>query len=110
VFRACARPEPQVIRLDTGGPVIGLLPECRYEQGSVTLNAGDVLVSFTDGISEAMNASDEEFGEERLIAAVSPARTLSPPALITHLMTAADTFAGSAPQHDDMTLVVARCT
>ena len=110
VFRACARGASDVVRLDTGGPVIGLLPQCSYEQGSVALKTGDVLVTFTDGISEAMNVEDEEFGEERLIAAVGPAQNLAPAALIAHIMAAADAFAGSAPQHDDMTLVVARCT
>jgi sigma-B regulation protein RsbU (phosphoserine phosphatase) len=68
------------------------------------------LVAFTDGISEATDPRDDEFGEERLIAAVEEARNLSPDALIAHIMAAADRFAGSAPQHDDMTLVVARCT
>ena len=57
---------PEVIRLDTGGPVIGLLPLCSYQQGSITLQPGDVLIAFTDGISEAMNLQDEEFGEEGL--------------------------------------------
>ncbi len=79
----------ELIRLDTGGPVIGLLPLCRYEQGSVALQPGDVLLTFTDGISEAMNVKDEEFGEERLVAAVKPALTLAPRALITHIMSAA---------------------
>jgi sigma-B regulation protein RsbU (phosphoserine phosphatase) len=109
VFRRCAGHAPQLIRLDTGGPVIGLLPLCRYEQGSVTLREGDLLVAFTDGISEATDPHDEESGEERLIAAVEGGLKLDPPALIAHIIAAADGFAGSAPQHDDMTLVVARC-
>jgi sigma-B regulation protein RsbU (phosphoserine phosphatase) len=110
VFRRCPGQAAQLIRLDTGGPVIGLLPVCRYEQGSVTLRDGDLLVAFTDGISEATDSQDNEFGEERLIAAVERALTLGPAALIPHIMAAADGFAGSAPQHDDMTLVVARCS
>ena len=69
-----------------------------------------MLVAFTDGISEAMNLRDEEFGEEGLIAAVEPALQLAPAALIAHIMAAADGFAATAPQHDDMTLVVARCS
>jgi len=109
VFRRGAGNTPDILRLDTGGPVIGLLPACGYEQGSVTLAVGDLLAAFTDGISEAMNADDQEWGEERLIASVLPARTLAPSALISHIMTAADSFVGRAPQHDDMTLVVARC-
>jgi sigma-B regulation protein RsbU (phosphoserine phosphatase) len=109
VFRACGRQPPEVLRLDTGGPVIGLLPACTYEQGNITLEKGDVLIAFTDGISEAMNAHDEEWGEERLIEAVMSGRTLAPSALISNVLAAADAFAGEARQHDDMTLVVARC-
>ncbi len=56
----------QVFRLENGGPVIGLLRQ-RYQQESFTLEPGDLMVLFTDGISESMNARDEEWGEERLI-------------------------------------------
>src|SRR5713226_7496949 len=56
-------------RLEVGGPVVGLLHPTAFEQGSVTLNVGDVLVFYTDGISEAMNAADEEWGEESLAVA-----------------------------------------
>jgi sigma-B regulation protein RsbU (phosphoserine phosphatase) len=85
------------------------LPACTYKQGNITLEKGDLLIAFTDGISEAMNAHDEEWGEERLIEAVMSGRTLAPTALINSILAAADAFVGDAPQHDDMTLVVARC-
>jgi sigma-B regulation protein RsbU (phosphoserine phosphatase) len=98
----------EVLRLDTGGPVIGLMEDCVYRQGCVTLTAGDVLVAYTDGISEAMNAADEEWGEERLIDAVRPNCAVTARTLIDRLMTSADTFAAGAPQHDDMTLLVVR--
>ena len=97
-----------MIRLDTGGPVIGLIEECVYKEGSVTLDAGDVLVAYTDGISEAMNAADEEWGEERFMEAIGPNRALPARALIDRLITSADTFVAGAPQHDDMTLLVVR--
>jgi sigma-B regulation protein RsbU (phosphoserine phosphatase) len=98
----------EVQLLDTGGPVIGLIEECSYSQGTVTLATGDVLVAFTDGISEAMNAAMEEWGEEQLMAAVAPHRRLPASTLIEHLMTSADVFVAGAPQHDDMTLLVVR--
>jgi sigma-B regulation protein RsbU (phosphoserine phosphatase) len=82
VFRTCAGHSPTLLRLDTGGPVIGLLQECGYEQGTIVLEAGDLLVAFTDGISEAMNTADQEWGEDRLIEALLPVRSLAPPALI----------------------------
>jgi len=53
--------------LREGGPVLGVLPAAAYAAGSVELGSGDCLVLYTDGISEAFNADDEEFGEERLI-------------------------------------------
>jgi len=65
-------------------------------------------VAFTDGISEAMTHDDEEWGEERLIAAAqamrrSPARTI-----LDHIVRSADAFVAGEPQYDDMTLIVAR--
>jgi len=99
----------EVVRLDTGGPVIGLLPAWSYEQGSVTLCPGDLFVSFTDGISEAMNSAMEEWGEEQLIATVASACEQPLDDLITRIMSGADMHTGTAPQHDDMTLVLARC-
>jgi len=69
---------------------------------------GDVLVAFTDGISEAMNNADEEWGEKALIETVKACSDLSPSATITRIMQAADTFVAGAKQHDDMTLVVLR--
>jgi sigma-B regulation protein RsbU (phosphoserine phosphatase) len=98
----------EVLRLDTGGPVIGLMDACVYRQACVTLAAGDVLVAYTDGISEAMNAADEEWGEERLMAAVRPHRSVTANMLIDRLMASADGFVAGAPQHDDMTLLVVR--
>jgi sigma-B regulation protein RsbU (phosphoserine phosphatase) len=97
-----------VVRLDTGGPVIGLIEHCAYQQGSVTLTAGDVLVAYTDGISEAMNAADEEWGEDRFMTAIELNRALPARPLIDQLMVLADAFVAGAPQHDDMTLLVVR--
>jgi len=97
-----------VIRLETGGPVVGLFPRCSYEQDSIALQPGDVLVFFTDGVSEAENPAEDEFGEDALIAAARACRDQPPGQMISTIMQAADAFAAGAPQHDDMTLVVAR--
>ena len=97
-----------VVRLDTGGPVIGLMENCVYQQDSVTLTTGDVLVAYTDGISEEMNAAEEEWGEERLMDAVGPNGAIPARTLIDRLVTSADAFVAGAPQHDDMTLLVVR--
>jgi sigma-B regulation protein RsbU (phosphoserine phosphatase) len=95
-------------RLETGGTVVGLLESFPYEQGSLRIEPGDVFIAFTDGISEAMNNTDEEWGEPALIQTVKACSDLSPSETITRIMHAADTFVAGAKQHDDMTLVVLR--
>lgn len=98
----------QVLRLEDGGPVVGLFGPAQYCQASIQLRSGDILVLFTDGVSEAMNKEDEEFDEPRLIEAVRAAKNLPASEIIDRVMEACDDFAAGAPQHDDMTLVVAR--
>jgi phosphoserine phosphatase RsbU/P len=95
-----------VERLETGGPVIGILTEVHYEQGRVQLKAYDTLVAFTDGISEAMTANYEEWGEERLIAAARQFTNLSAQDAVTSLIASADRFTAGAPQNDDLSVVV----
>lgn len=98
----------EVLRLEEGGPVVGLFRPARYGHGVVELQAGDVFVGFTDGVSEAMNPADEEWGEDGLIACAQRCRELPPDGMIDELMRGADEFANGAPQHDDMTLIVAK--
>jgi sigma-B regulation protein RsbU (phosphoserine phosphatase) len=98
----------EVLRLEEGGPVVGLLGPAQYSQGLVTLQPGDTMVLFTDGISEAMNAADEEFDEPRLIEAVRGGAKLRAVDLIDHIICECDAFVSAAPQHDDMTLVVVK--
>jgi sigma-B regulation protein RsbU (phosphoserine phosphatase) len=96
-------------RLPATGPVIGLVDGGRYEQRSTALGPGDMLVVYSDGISEAMNADDEEWGEQRLSASVGERRDGDAGSLIAYLFERADAFVAGAIQHDDMTLVVVRC-
>ena len=95
-------------RLAATGPVVGLIDSGRFEQRSVTLERGDLLVVYSDGISEAMNADDEEWGEAQLAATIGEDRARPAAALIQRLFEAADAFVAGAVQHDDMTLVVLR--
>lgn len=104
LFRATGGAE----RLTATGPVVGLIEAGRFEERSVVLDPGDVLLVYSDGISEAMNVSDEEWGEDQLAAAASAAFPCNPQQLIDTLFVAADAFAGGAKQHDDMTVVVVR--
>jgi phosphoserine phosphatase RsbU/P len=109
LFRA-APPARSVdpVRLQTGGAVIGLLPDCAYQQDQIRFGAGDLLVAFTDGITEATNAAGDEWGEERLIGAIRALRSDSAEALITRVMAAVDEFVADAAQSDDMTMSVVR--
>jgi len=97
-----------VLRLEDGGPVVGLFKAARYSQAKLELAAGDVLLLYTDGISEAMNAADEEWGEERMIEAVRACQSRPALEMIDDLMGAADAFVAGAPQHDDMTIMVVK--
>jgi len=98
----------ETIRLEKGGPPVGLFKASQYEQEEIQLESGDLLTLFTDGVSEAENAAEEDWGEDRLIETARACRDLPPSEIITRIMQAADVFAAGAPQHDDMTLVVAR--
>jgi phosphoserine phosphatase RsbU/P len=96
----------EIIRLEIGGPVVGLLPFAPYAEETVTLEPGDLLLLYTDGISEAMTHDDEEWGEERMIAAAQAVQGKSAAEIMRTLFDAADAFTAGAPQHDDMTLMV----
>jgi len=98
----------KVSRLEIGGTVVGLLESFPYQQGSLTIAPGDIFVAFTDGISEAMNNADEEWGEEQMAETIKLCSGLAPSEIISRVMQAADAFVAGAKQHDDMTLVVLR--
>lgn len=98
----------QIIRLEEGGAVVGLLPNFPYTQATVDLEKGDLLLAFTDGISEAMNPEEEEWGEENLIETAKACDGLSAADMISVIVEAADRFAAGAKQHDDMTLMIVR--
>jgi sigma-B regulation protein RsbU (phosphoserine phosphatase) len=93
-------------RLDVGGLPLGIQAEAKYESASVTLNPGDWLIIFTDGLVEAVNAHDEEFDEPRLLSALEANVSATPEELLTRLMANLDLFVGSTPQHDDVTCLL----
>ncbi len=100
----------EVSELAATGTVVGLIMTTEYDQASVHLSPGDYLVAFTDGISEAMNHDDEEWGEERLTETIRACAEASLTAneMVKRILSAADTFVAGAKQHDDMTVVVLR--
>jgi len=99
------RADGSIERLEQGGPVLGVFADANYDQDTVALQPGDRLVFFTDGITEARRADDEEFGEARLIEQVVTNRGCSAPSLQARLAEAVASFTGGVFQ-DDATLIV----
>jgi sigma-B regulation protein RsbU (phosphoserine phosphatase) len=95
-------------RLETGGVPLGIMEDASYQSGEVTMNPGDWLVAFTDGVVEAENSRQEEYGEVRLIAMLHSGVMLTPSTLLNSILTDLDRFVGSAPQHDDVTCMLLR--
>jgi serine phosphatase RsbU (regulator of sigma subunit) len=94
--------------LDRGGLVIGVMPGADYEEGHAVLAPGDDLVLYTDGITEAANADDEMFGEERLEALLLEHRHRSAREIEEHVYSGIRDFVGAAAQSDDLTMVVVK--
>jgi sigma-B regulation protein RsbU (phosphoserine phosphatase) len=100
----------EVIRLEEGGAVVGMLPPMlvNYEQGEIHLQAGDLLVGFTDGISEAMNPQDEEWSEDAMLEELKRVYDKPSVEILPHIVAEADKFANGAKQHDDMTMIIVK--
>ncbi|MCX6552998.1 MAG: PP2C family protein-serine/threonine phosphatase, partial [Acidobacteria bacterium] len=97
-----------VARLETGGMILGMFDFARYDQESLILEPGDALVVFSDGISEAPNLADEEYGDDRLIACLEANRGATPAAMRDALVVSARAFCNGAMQSDDMTVLIIR--
>jgi phosphoserine phosphatase RsbU/P len=95
-------------RLDVGGLPLGIQLEAKYESASVTLAPGDWLIIFTDGLVEAENARQEEYGESRLLGAIAAGAATAPSDMLKSLMAEVDQFVGSTPQHDDVTCLLVK--
>ena len=103
-----ANGEAEFQLLEKGGLLLGMFPGVPYECETITLKSGDTLIMYTDGVSEAMNTKEEEFGEARLEAAVRARRNLpnvSAAALIEAITTSVKQFTAGQPQSDDITLL-----
>jgi sigma-B regulation protein RsbU (phosphoserine phosphatase) len=114
IYINAGHPPPLLIRkngamesLENGGLPLGLLEADRYAEGVVDFDEGDALVLYTDGISEALNAEDEPYGRERLIAAISRSISRSAASISKSVMEDVEHFSGSQIS-DDQTLVVLR--
>ncbi len=95
-------------RLETGGLPLGIIASGHYECGRMTMKPGDLLLVFTDGLIEAENDKEEEYGEARMLGTAFGFSGGSAADLIQRLMASVEAFAGLAPQHDDITCLVMR--
>ena len=97
-----------VRRLERGGPIVGLFENATYEEERLTLSPGDWLIVFSDGISEAMSATGDEYGEAKIIECVQRNKALDPARLLDALFSDVRDFARGAAQSDDITAMVLR--
>jgi sigma-B regulation protein RsbU (phosphoserine phosphatase) len=102
------RASGEVLRLDLGGPVLGVLPRASFRYGEVLVEPEDLLVTFSDGIVEATRADDEEFGEDRLLSAIEKHRLKAPAEICDEIFAIVGAFLQGRAAHDDQTLVIAR--
>jgi sigma-B regulation protein RsbU (phosphoserine phosphatase) len=94
--------------LETGGPVLGLLPGAAYECETIALKPGDVIVVFSDGVTEARNLADDEFGRDRLLEALRHCHGQRSEMVLDLLLSAVSHFSAGTPQADDLTALVLR--
>lgn len=95
-------------RLETGGPIVGLFEFATFEEESVQLEPGDYVLTFTDGVSEALSATGEEFGDDRILECLGSTTDADPPKLLERLFEVVRAFTAGAPQSDDVTALVVR--
>jgi len=95
-------------RLETGGPILGAFADAAFEEETLHLHDRDTLVMFTDGVTEARSAGDEEFGENRLMTCLSASAASAPGVLLNRIFAAVHEFCQQADQSDDMTVTVTR--
>jgi sigma-B regulation protein RsbU (phosphoserine phosphatase) len=104
------RASGEAIMLEGGGPVLGILPIAPYREERAMVEVGDMLVLYSDGVTEATDPEQEEFGEARFIEVLKRYRKEPAEVIVDAVTKALTDFAAAAPQADDITLVVAKRT
>jgi sigma-B regulation protein RsbU (phosphoserine phosphatase) len=100
--------EPSYITTPGDTFPLGIVPDCDYQEATLGLSRGSVVVFYTDGAVEAMNAKEELYGFDRFLDSVREGRDLESPALLDKLFDDIARFVGGTEQHDDITIIVAR--
>jgi sigma-B regulation protein RsbU (phosphoserine phosphatase) len=104
------RADGSIQQLDSGGFPLGILPSAEYEVGELQLAPGEIVVIYSDGVSEANNLKEEEFGLDRLTEVVRLNRGLSASGIRDKVESALSGFTQTAPANDDITLVIVKRT
>jgi phosphoserine phosphatase RsbU/P len=97
-----------VVWLEIGGPVLGLFTVEAYECETVQLKPDDLVVVYSDGVTDATNVGGDEFGRERLVEAITGGHGTKPETLLERVLDAVRTFSRDAPQADDITALILR--
>jgi len=96
-------------RLKASGMSVGLMPGRPYTERDIALGAGDIVILYSDGVTEANDVDENEFEIERLIACVRARQGEPADAIVSAIFESVDEFAGAAPQYDDITaMIIAR--
>jgi sigma-B regulation protein RsbU (phosphoserine phosphatase) len=98
----------QTRKLGEGGVVLGLFPNAKYDQETIALEPGDVIVAFSDGVSESMNLAGDEFGDDGIEASVRRNLNGAPAEILDRLLADVRAFSEGTQPHDDLTALVLR--
>jgi sigma-B regulation protein RsbU (phosphoserine phosphatase) len=116
LYSNAGHPAPVLLRADgtlellsEGGPLLGVTPVATFQSVRLTLEPGDTLLAFSDGLPECSNECDEEFETDRIVKESRKATSLSTSEMLFSIVGAAQDFAGTHAREDDCTLMVARC-
>lgn len=102
------RSSGSIEHLERGGMPLGINAEAAYESGQITLQSGDWLALFTDGLVEALDARNEEYGEQRLMTTLQSGASATPEELLRRIISDLDHYVGNTPQHDDVTCMLVK--
>ncbi len=100
------RADGSVEYLREGGMVVGLFPNVPFERGNVKLNSGDILAGYTDGITEASNPEDEEFGYDRLVELLKKHRNASAREIVDYTLAEVERFSRGGTHEDDRVMLI----
>jgi sigma-B regulation protein RsbU (phosphoserine phosphatase) len=116
LYSNAGHPAPVLLRADgapellsDGGPLLGVTPDATFSSVRLTLDPGDTLLAFSDGLPECRNERDEEFETDRIVSESRKAASLSTSEMLFSIVGAAQDFAGTHTREDDCTLMVVRC-